>query len=370
VTVATVRRARNALLLLIVALVAGWMVFVRQGPDRQEFAAVFTDASEVVPNNDVRLNDVIVGKITAVDLHDFRARVEFKVDRDVELPSGTRAELRQVSLLGEEYLALIPEGEGRLKDGAEIPLERTRRATDFEELVGTGGELAAGLSAGSINQLLHGVTNAFGDDPDKLGRLIDSTAAVSKSFNDATPDLQATIDRVDQMAAKLAPESGEMAAALDDLADGMEALGRHSGDLSALTTNLADFGERMAAVLTTNEQRLTDGMPHLRQILTEASGSLGDVGKWLDYFYGFNASWACIGDGSFFNESFLLMPSAATIDYGTGECDPEKGNSSRTKQGQIVVEDVPQQHIDTSDQSGDGSDLRRVYDGGVGAARR
>jgi phospholipid/cholesterol/gamma-HCH transport system substrate-binding protein len=368
-TLTVVRRIRTVALLVVVALLAAWFV-LRPGPDRQEFSAVFTDASEAVARNDVRLNDVVVGSITGIELEDLHARVEFSVDPDVELPAGTRAELRQVSLLGEQYLALIPAGDGRLEEGAEIPLERTRRATDFEELVGAGGEIAAGLSVARINQLVTGFGQAFGDDPERLGRLIDATADVSRSFNDAGPDLEATIDRVEQMASRLAPESAEMAATLDDLAAGMEALGSHSEDLATFTTNLADFGERMAALLTKNEARLSRGLPHLRQVLTEVSGSLDDVETWLDYFYGFNASWSCIGDGSFLNETFLLMPAAGDIDYGPGKCDPEKGNASRTEQHELKANEVPQQEIDTSEQTGEGSDLRNVYDGAVGKGER
>jgi phospholipid/cholesterol/gamma-HCH transport system substrate-binding protein len=368
-TLAGVRRIRTIGLVVVAALLLGWFT-LRPSPDRQEFSAVFTDASEVVARNDVRLNDVIVGKITGVDLDDLHARVEFSVDPDVDLPEGTRAELRQVSLLGEQYLALIPEGDGQLEEGTEIPLERTRRATDFEELVGAGGEITAGLSVARINQLVAGFGKAFGDDPERLGELIDATADVSRTFNDAAPDLEATIDRVEQMAARMAPESAEMADTLDDLAAGMEALGSHSADLSTFTTSLADFGERMATLLTTNEARLTRGLPHLRQVLTEVSGSLGDVETWLDNFYGFNASWSCIGDGSFLNETFLLMPSAGDVDYGPGKCDPEKGNASRTKQHQVKANDVPQQEIDTSDQTGEGSGLRNVYDGAIGGGER
>lgn len=362
---AIVRRARTIALLVIASMVVGWFVFVRSGPGRHHYAAVFTDASEVVKRNDVRLNDVIVGKVTGVALDGLHAKVDFNVDKDVALPAGTRAELRQVSLLGEQYLALIPEGEGRLRDGTTIPMTRTRRATDFEQLVGTAGELAANVAVGQVNQLVHGFTRAFGDDPNRLGRLLDATAAVSKTFNDHTPELQATIDRVEQMSAQLAPHSQEMAGAIDQLAAGMKALDDHRGDLGALTTNLARFSDRMAELLTNNEARLEKGLPAMRQVFGEIQGSLADATRFIDNLYGLDASWSCIGDGNFLNETFLLFPSAAYIDYGPGGCDPEKGQRSRNKQGQLVVEGVPGQQIDTSGSTGRSSSFGRVYERGV-----
>jgi phospholipid/cholesterol/gamma-HCH transport system substrate-binding protein len=314
-----------------------WFWQSRQGPPRHHYAAVFTDASEVVAKNDVRLNDVIVGKVTSVTLDGLQARVGFSVDRDVTLPAGTRAELRQVSLLGEQYVALIPDGKGELADGTTIPLERTRRATDFEELVGAGGELAANIAVSQVNKLTAGFSRAFGDDPAKLGRLLDASAATAKAFNDHTPELLATIDRVEQMSAQLAPHSKELAASIDDLAAGMKALDANRVDLASFTTGLATFSDRMAELLSKNEARFTDGVPQLKQVFGELVDSTNDINVWLENFYGLNSAWSCMGDGNFLNETFFLMPTLANIDYGPGKCDPEAGQRSRTKQHQLVV---------------------------------
>ena len=357
----TARRLRTVVLLVVFVAGGLWLWSSRRPPDRQRFAAVFTDASEVVPRNDVRLNDVIVGKVASVTLDGLHARIEFTVDRDVVLPEETRAELRQVSLLGEQYLALVPEGQGRLADGATIPLERTRRATDFEELVGAGGELTAAISVSNVNRVVSGLNEAFGTDPDRLGRLLDATASTARAFNASTPDLEATIDRVEEMSRQLAPNSEALAASIDQLAAGMRALDAHKGDLAGFTTGLADFSERMAEILTRNEQRFVEGTPHLRQVFGEIVDSFADVERWLDNFYELNASWSCIGDGNFLNETFLLVPTAGYVDYGPGDCDPEQGNRSRTNQHQAkVAEDAPPMEIDVSPRS---TGLERLYAG-------
>jgi phospholipid/cholesterol/gamma-HCH transport system substrate-binding protein len=336
-SLATARRLRNVAVLTIVAVVAVWVWRDHRPPPRNHYTAMFADASEVVARNDVRLNDVIVGKVTSVTLDGLRAKVAFSVDRDVHLPAGTRAELRQVSLLGEQYVALVPSGTGELADGATIPLSRTRRATDFEQLVGAGGELAANIAVSQVNQLTRGFGNAFGDDPSKLGRLLDASAATAKAFNAHTPDLLATIDRVEQLSAALAPHSEALAKSIDDLAAGVKALDANRTDLAAFTTGRAAFSDRMAELLTKNETRFTNGIPQMKQVFGELVDSTADIDTWLENFYGLNAAWSCIGDGNFLNETFFLMPALANIDYGPGHCDPEKGNRSRTMQHQLAV---------------------------------
>lgn len=354
-TVQAILRVRNIALGVIVAVLATWFFVSTHSAHRQHFSAVFADASDVVPRNDVRINDVIVGKVTSVSLRGLHARVSFSLAPDIRLPAATRAELRQVSLLGEEFVALVPSGSGRLAPGATIPIDRTRRATDFEDLVAAGGELTANLSSAQLNQLVGGLTNAFGGDPAKLGQLIDATAAVSKTFNDSTPQLEATIDRVQQMAADMAPHGPALGASIDHLAAGAAALDANRKSLAGFTSGLSQFSQRMADLLTGNEARLTAGLPQLKQVLGEVQGSLGDLQTWIQHFYGLNAAWACIGDGSFINESFLLLPEAAHIDYGTGHCNPELGNRSSNKQGQPAVTGVPSPRFQTVDGAGIGN---------------
>ena len=68
-SIGTVRRIRTVVLLTLVVFAGAWFLMNRKGPDRHHYAAVFDDASEVVAKNDVRLNDVIVGKVTGIDQH-------------------------------------------------------------------------------------------------------------------------------------------------------------------------------------------------------------------------------------------------------------------------------------------------------------
>jgi hypothetical protein len=150
----------------------------------------------------------------------------------------------------------------------------------------------------------------------------------------------------------MAPHGAELGASIDQLAAGAAALDANRRSLAGFTSGLAEFSQRMADLLTGNEQRLTAGLPQLKQVLGEVQASEGDLQTWMQHFYGLNASWACIGDGSFLNETFLLLPEAARIDYGTGHCNPELGNRSANKAGQPAVTGVPSPRFRTVDGAG------------------
>jgi phospholipid/cholesterol/gamma-HCH transport system substrate-binding protein len=351
--VRNIRRARTALLVLVVLVFAGRFVAHRRGSGGPTYAAVFANASDLVRYNDVRINDVKVGQVKSVTTDGVHARVRFQVAKDVRLPAATRAEVRQASLLGEKFVALVPEGSGRLPDGGIIPLERTRRQGEFETVVGVAGSLAGALSADNVNGVVGAFDGAFGGHPERLTKLVDETAAATATMNEHSAELVQTIDRVDQMTAAMAPHTAELAASLDQLARGMDALAGSSKDIGRFTAGLGGFSDRMAAILNANQEKLVASGPKLTQVFGEIASNTDSIASSLQGLYDFNASWACIGDGDFLNVTFVLLPEAASMDYGPGHCDPEKGQRSRTKQGQLVVEGVPETSLD--DPAGTGS---------------
>src|SRR3546814_2585353 len=79
----------------------------------------------------------------------------------------------QTSLLGEYFLALVPEGEGKLAPGSVIPLERTRRAAELEAIVSQAGALTAQVNIDNVNRILTSVDTGFAAGPDAVGDLFE-----------------------------------------------------------------------------------------------------------------------------------------------------------------------------------------------------
>src|SRR6478672_5461033 len=92
------------------------------GEDPMTIEVEFADVLDLVPQSTVKVNDVSVGKVTAIDLQGYQALVTLEVRNDVELPGNAVAELRQTSLLGEKFVELSAPEEGaittKMKDGA------------------------------------------------------------------------------------------------------------------------------------------------------------------------------------------------------------------------------------------------------------
>ena len=93
------------------------------GDDPMTVKVEFADVLDLVPQSTVKVNDVSVGKVTAIDLEGYQALVTLELRRDVDLPGNAVAELRQTSLLGEKF----------------VRAERARRGRDRLPARGRGG---------------------------------------------------------------------------------------------------------------------------------------------------------------------------------------------------------------------------------------
>src|SRR3546814_7743171 len=76
-----VQRIRLGLVAIVLAV--GGVLVASSWPDGGiAYAAVLEDASGLVPRNDVRLNDIIVGQVSEITLEGLRERVDFEIDTD------------------------------------------------------------------------------------------------------------------------------------------------------------------------------------------------------------------------------------------------------------------------------------------------
>lgn len=322
--------------MLVLALAAAF-VLVSVWPEKGvSYAAIVDDASGVVERNDVRLNDVIVGHVTSIDLAGLDARVNFEIADDVDLPDETRIEIRQTSLLGEYFLALVPDGDGQLAAGSIIPLERTRRAAELETIVSQAGALTAQVNIDNIDRILAAVDEGLGDDPEAVGNLFESMALTASSIGELRGDLVGTIDSIDALSARLAPETGRLTTAIDRFAAGAEALASSNDGIPTLLGELNRASDSLSGTLARNRERLVGATPIIRETLQEAVDNLDELESVLTGLPGFNRGWACASDGNYLNFVFPLTPEFATVDVNPSRCDNiEDGPAGRSRPTQV-----------------------------------
>jgi len=243
--------------------------------------AEFRDVLDLVPQSGVKVNEVPVGRVEDIRVapDGWTAEVTMSVNGDVRLPANALAMLRQSSLLGEKYVELSPppsaEAQGELADGARIPLERTNRNTDIEEVLGALSMLLNGGGVEQLQNIAQELNNALeGREPDLRATLSNVDTLVS-TLDESKDDITQAIDGVNKLSATLAAEKDQLAGAIDSLGPGLEVLNQQRSQLVTMLQSLQSLSDVAVATVNASQEDIVADL----KALTPALQKLGEAGS-------------------------------------------------------------------------------------------
>jgi phospholipid/cholesterol/gamma-HCH transport system substrate-binding protein len=242
--------------------------------------ARFSDVLDLVPQSGVKVNEVPVGRVEDVQLapDGWTAEVTMRVNGNVSLPANALAMLRQSSLLGEKYVELSapPQGEaqGKLANDAVIPIERTNRNTEIEEVLGALSMLLNGGGIEQLQNITQELNAALEGNEADLRSTLDSVNTLVTNLDESKSDITRAIEGVNQLAGVLASEKDRLAGAIDSLGPGLEVLNQQRGQLVTMLQSLDSLsGVAVSTVNASQEDIVAD-----LKALTPALQKLGEAG--------------------------------------------------------------------------------------------
>ncbi|MDX3188474.1 MCE family protein [Streptomyces sp. MN03-5084-2B] len=279
------------------------------------YKARFTDATLLLPNDDVRIAGVRVGQVKDVKIVDKRqAEVEFEVDAGRTLPAGVTAQIKFRNLVGQRYVAL---GEGddssgkTLQVGGTIPLERTTPALDLTELFNGFKPLFTALNPEDVNKLSYEViqvlqgeggtvesllshtaslATTIADKDQVIGEVIDNLNSVLDTVNAHTPQLNDLIVKLQQLVSGLAADR-------KPIGDAIESLGTLAETTSGLLGQVREPLKNDISALGNLTQQLNKNEPELEHFIQFLPTKVSTLTRTADYGSWFNF-YACEFSGS------------------------------------------------------------------------
>jgi phospholipid/cholesterol/gamma-HCH transport system substrate-binding protein len=218
--------------------------------------AQFGDVLDLVSQAAVRVNDVPVGRVDAIRLapDGWTALVSMTVNGDVRLPADAHAYLRQSSLLGEKYVELAGNpGPTTLADGASIPLSRTNRNPQVEEVLGALSMVLNGGGVAQLQTITQQVNQALGGNEGNIRDLLSKVDNLVKDLDGHKGDIVNALDGMAKLARTLDDRKGQITSAIDGLTPGIAVLAQQKDSL----TSMVDALDRLSrtAVDTVNRSR-------------------------------------------------------------------------------------------------------------------
>ncbi|MCP2325310.1 phospholipid/cholesterol/gamma-HCH transport system substrate-binding protein [Hamadaea flava] len=248
-------------------------------------SAEFTDVLDLVPQAAVKVNDVTVGSVTGVELHGWTAVVRMRVADTVQLPDNTVAAIRQSSLLGEKFVALAAptdSPQGKLGDGDVIPLERTKRGAEVEEVLAALGLLLNGGGLAQLKTINAEVGKALGgheaDAKSTLHELDKFVAALDAQKD----DIVRALDALDRLTKQLAEQTDTIGRAVDALEPGLTVLAGQRAQLTAALVALRDLGSVGKRVIDQSKADTLASLKALQPTLTQLVRAGDALPKGLD----------------------------------------------------------------------------------------
>ncbi|MEV7044943.1 MCE family protein [Amycolatopsis sp. NPDC051061] len=244
--------------------------------------ALFTDVLDLVPQSSVKVNDVAVGRVDKISLTpDTRsALVAMTVNGDIALPGNARAELKQSSLLGEKFVELsVPAAEPasaqRLADGAQIPLGRTNRNPEVEEVLGALSLLLNGGGVEQIQKISHELNDALSGNEPEIRALLSRVDELATQLDGHRTEILRAIDGLGKLSQTLTGQTQNLSNALDNLAPGLKIVTDQRDQLVGMLNALNTLSGVATDTVTKSRDQLVANLKALQPTLTK----LGEAGS-------------------------------------------------------------------------------------------
>ncbi len=246
--------------------------------------AEFADVLDLVPRSSVKVDEVTVGEVTDIELDGWTARVTMRIPASAGLPDDTRAELKQTSLLGEKYIALErPDGggSGSLDDGDLIPLDRTGRNPEVEEVLAALSMLLNGGGVGQLKVIESELNNALRGHHEEIRSLVTQLDTFVGGLDEQKAEIVRAIDGIDRLSASLAARDDQLAGVLQELPKGLAILADQREQLTGMLTALDRLGKVGSTVIEGSRDDVLANLAALKPILAQLNTAGDDLPKSL-----------------------------------------------------------------------------------------
>jgi phospholipid/cholesterol/gamma-HCH transport system substrate-binding protein len=262
-----------------------------RGPGSYTIQAQLPDVRTIEPNSRVQVDDVTVGTVTKIERQGWHALLTMNINGDVNLPANATATVGQSGLLGSLHVELAPPTgvapQGKLKDGALIPLSSAGVYPSSEQVLGAISLLLNGGGVGQVQDITAALSTALNGREADVRSLIEQLDTFTRYANDQSADIIATAESLNSLAAKFADQKPVVDKALTTIPAALRVI---SDQRQALVDALDQLG-KFSALVADSTNQTKDGLVHELEDLGPVLESLANAGPALTRALGLFATY-------------------------------------------------------------------------------
>lgn len=220
----------------------------------------------------VAYRGVEIGRVTSVEPTAAGATAKLSLPNSPRIPAAVRAQVRSVSAVGEQYVDLIPTGDGPpfLEDGSVIAKQDTTIPLKAGPVLDQLSALVKSVPKDRLSDLIDESSLAFDDAGFDVGSLLDSSSRIAADARSSAEHSRALID--------------DSAPLLDSQAQSDQAIRTWVKSLAAVTDEMVEHDTDMRTILRTGPDamhevsRLLDQVKPTLPVLLANLTTMGQVG--------------------------------------------------------------------------------------------
>jgi phospholipid/cholesterol/gamma-HCH transport system substrate-binding protein len=270
------------------------------------YKAIFSDVTGLLASTDVRVAGIKVGQIESVKIFQTKqAEVTFTVDKRINIPRTSRAEIKYLNLVGGRFLT-IEEGPGSaiLPNNGVIPITQTKPALDLDVVLNGFKPLFKALNPPDVNRLAFEIITTLQGEGGTINDLLLQTASLTNTIADKDAligdvisnlnTVLATVDardnQLDQLIVQLQRLFSGLATDRQAIGDSLSGIDVLTGDVAGLLKDIRpslkpdiDRLGSLASTLASQKGDLAKQIQDLPQRVNTITRT-ATYGSWFNFF--------------------------------------------------------------------------------------
>jgi virulence factor Mce-like protein len=260
---------------------------VGRGANAKIYHVEVANVGTLESNSPVMINDVVVGSVGKMTVHDWHANVEVSIRPDVVVPENAVASVGQTSLLGSMHLQLNPplgeQARGSLKPGATIPLSKSSTYPSTEQTLSL---LSLVINAGGLAQLgdiIHNLNTSVHGREQQIRDLLTRLDTFVGTLDAQRDNIIASIQALNRLAGTFAAQRDTITEALNKVPPALDVLLKERPNITTALEKLGTFSDTTTRLVNDTQADLVKNLQNLEPTLKALTDLGPDLAPTLAY---------------------------------------------------------------------------------------
>ncbi|MBF6171771.1 MCE family protein [Nocardia blacklockiae] len=271
----------GVVLVAALAIAAGVLYVVPFG--KKTYTAELAEAQSVKAGDDIRVAGIPVGTVESLELHPDRVLMRFTVDSEVFVGDESSLDVRMLTIVGGNYVALFPSGREPLGD-KHIPVERVRLPYSLVQTFQDAAKPLRDVDGDTLRRNLAALDTSLEQAPDSLRTTLDTLGAYIDALNRQRTQVSNAVAVADEYVTMYDGAKTDLGRLMDNvnlmetlLLDKRAELREGVRLLRVVVDRVAGLAPTWDTALKPKLQQLFDALPQLENLGDQLEPVLGSV---------------------------------------------------------------------------------------------